>query len=47
MKYVLLTMFFFACGMQPPLTKPFNCLDGQWVCICDEDRNCEWKIECN
>lgn len=34
-----------ACGLTPPLTQPYGC-DGEWVCICDSDRNCDWSLIC-
>lgn len=47
MKKLLLTIILYgACGITPPTTQPYGC-DGQWICICDYERNCEWSLICS
>jgi len=44
MKYLIIGLLFSACGIKP-MTEPYGCR-GDWVCVCDSDRNCEWEIRC-
>lgn len=41
----LIIGFIMMCGPKP-LWPPLGCYDAEYVCVCDEDQNCEWLVIC-
>lgn len=46
MKYLITILFVMACGATKPWSMPIYCRDGQYICICDTDGNCDWQLIC-